>query len=203
MSSPRQDPYTHIHHVNDDGSVQVEPSTSFVWPTWAKPAFGTAVVLIIVICVAVALRTASTTPPGPPTAWDPALDANLAPVLVLADTHLDWTYKAGGPSLQCSGPSSNGFGPLGTYGCDTPPALLRAAIAGMQAALPCADGSVGCTRAVAIIVAGDLFAHANNPLANTTVQNTLFAMNQTLGQLRAAFPVTPIVVTIGNNDVRH
>jgi hypothetical protein len=166
---------------------------------WCLLAFVASVVCMGVLVWYLAFRPSRSLTP----ATDPSQRLDWAPILFLADVHLDLFYQSGRPSFLCS-TSANGYAPWGTYGCDSPAALLHAALRDMQQSLPCHGVNDGCvgTRARAIFVAGDLVVHGGHPVSAYNVTDTYQAINYTLGAVRAAFPATPIFVTTGNNDVR-
>jgi hypothetical protein len=162
----------------------------------------------------------STPVPAPPATVPPSNRTNLVPILVLSDVHLDLYYRAGAGSRFCqsasvpAGAPPEYFSRLGAYGCDAPLALLESALRAMSTLLPCAPPASAaaassplpfCTRAAAIVLVGDLSAHANwnlGPADGAMTRNdTLANVNATLAAVRRYFPSTPLVVTLGNNDV--
>ncbi len=125
-----------------------------------------------------AAPTPSPSTPAPtPFPMVPSNRTNLVPILVLSDVHLDLYYRAGAGSRFCQSASVPTDAPpayfsrLGAYGCDAPLALLESALRAMSTLLPCAPPANAaassasplpfCTRAAAIVLVGDLSAHAN------------------------------------------
>jgi hypothetical protein len=157
-----------------------------------------AVCLAIVIISAVVLSAAHAAPAGP---LPPSQRLDLTPVFVLADLHIDLVYQEVSGSPFCQPFATAPYLPLGAYGCDAPLSLFDSALRVMKTLLPCSADS-SCSRAAAIVIAGDLVRHQNiNAPQPLTKAGTLQTVNATLAALRHFFPTTPLYLTLGNNDV--
>ena len=166
---------------------------------------GVSVSIAVIAAVGFVLLSVLAAPapvPVAPPRMDPTRRMDWTPVLVLSDVHLDVRYVTNTGSPHCK-TSSNGFAAHGTYHCDSPMALLQSALRQMQRVLPCTNATAGCTRAAAILLPGDLFAHCEwqAPDPFCSLPDVLVAMDAVLAAVRTAFPWTPIIVSPGNNDI--
>lgn len=172
-----------------------------------------AMLLVIILAAWPSRGKPSSVVPTP----SPANNPNLVPVLVLADIHLDLNYTTGQPTKYCRKSDNQGtqFWVNGTYGCDSPLSLLVSALENAQTIVPCqtststsasasasASSTTPCTRYAAVVVVGDLTVHERTHV-NISLDVVFAAVNTSLATIRRYFPSPmPLLITIGNNDVR-
>ena len=186
-----------------EGGAPVTPLPPITQPPYSSPRHG-------------ALGSASC--PAPPPSSSSVSSSNF---LVLADIHLEPHYDAtqqqsdrrvcrnsrhtdaclrtdwelsqrppSSPAVKSSSPSAFDFS-HGRYLCDPPDALVSSSLASLSAFL-----SSSSTSPDFVLIAGDLAAHfVSCPL---TLYHTI---DRVVGLIAAAFPSTPLILTLGNTDV--